>query len=120
MKKFFPILIFAMTIFTLSSVQAQTNFNLNKNFDENFVNFTTGRVPEGAVVNIQTYLSIRAEPSIYSRELARVPNRTRLGILENYTYDGFYHVACWWSSSFITGYAHSSFVTYTGGYFDLP
>ena len=30
------------------------------------------------VVGISTYLSIRAEPSVYSRELARVPNGTIL------------------------------------------
>lgn len=119
MRKFFSILIFAMAFITLSSVQAQENFNLNKNFDGNFVNFTTGRVPAGVVVNIRTYLSIRAEPSIYSRELARIPNGTRLGILDGYTYNGFYRVACWWNN-FITGYAHSSYVAYSGGYFDLP
>ena len=48
------------------------------------------------VVGIRTYLSIREEPTIYSRELARVPNGTMLGADRDdaafYPRNGFVHV----------------------------
>ena len=120
MKKIFTVLVVVMTIFAVTPAQAKTDLNLNSGIENKFVELTTGRVPAGVVVGIRTYLSIRSEPSVYGRELARISNGTRVGIHEGYGRNGFYYVSCWWGNNFITGYAHSSYISYSGGYFDLP
>ena len=64
------------------------------------------------VVNIRTYLSLREEPSTYSRELARIPNGTYLEVFENEGYimsNGFYKVLY----NGITAWAHSNYIKIT-------
>ena len=116
MKNVFSALLLLFVITFTAPVQAQSSFN----FDDNLQMLTTGRVPEGVVVNIRTYLSIRSEPSVFSAEKARISNGTRLGIDGNSTINGFYKVFCWWGNSFVWGYAHSDYIAFTGGYFNLP
>ena len=57
-------------------VQAQSDFDLNRDFKENLVPMSN--IYGGRVVGIKTYLSIREEPSVYSREVMRIPNGTEL------------------------------------------
>ena len=121
MQKIFAALFLAVAILAVSPVQA--HFDLNKNSAGQFVNLTTGSYPAGEVVNIQTYLSIRESPTVHSRELLRVPNGTRLGICSSRTVNGFYEVVCWANPNtwrLVSGWAHSSYVVYSGGYFELP
>ncbi|MBR1397996.1 MAG: SH3 domain-containing protein [Selenomonadaceae bacterium] len=62
----------------------------------------------GRVVNIRTYLSIRAYPTTHSTELVRVPNGT---YLEIYHREGdFYYVYVPYCK--IWGYAHRSYVSF--------
>ena len=62
----------------------------------------------GYVSGIRTYLSIRESPSVYSRELARIPNGTYLQI---YHREGsFYYVYVDYCR--IYGYAHASYVSF--------
>ena len=118
MKKIFAALLLIFAVTLTSPAQAQSNFNFDEN---NFQMLTTGRVPEAVVVNIKTYLSVRANPSVYSRELDRIPNGTRLGILDNGSVDnGFYNVFYWGNNNNYFGYVHSSYVRFTGGHFELP
>lgn len=114
MKKIFAAFLLVVAIAFVSPVQAQSNFN----FDENFQILTTGRAPEGIVVNITTYLSVREGPSVYSRELDRIPNGTRVAVTDSS--NGFYYIFYWGNSNNYWGYAHSSYIRMTGGYFDLP
>ena len=60
---------------------------------------------DGWVVNIRTYLSIREYPTVYSRELARVPNGTYLYVLNRK--GDFYYV----EYNGIYGYAHCAYVS---------
>jgi len=62
----------------------------------------------GYVSGIRTYLSIRESPSVYSRELARIPNGTYLQI---YHREGsFYYVYVEYCR--VYGYAHASYVSF--------
>ena len=120
MKNFLSAFLMVITIFSVTPAQAKTDFNPDGDLKNKFVELTTGRVPAGVVVNIQTYLSIRKEPSIYASEVARIPNGTRIGISEGSSKNGFYYIYCWLNNNFLYGYAHSDYIRYTGGYFELP
>ena len=66
------------------------------------------------VVGIRTFLSLRAEPSVYSRELTRIPNGAYLDVLavdgehlpSIVISNGFYEVAY----RGMTGWAHSDYI----------
>ena len=66
------------------------------------------------VVGIRTFLSLRAEPSIYSRELTRIPNGAYLDVLATDSEhlpgvvisNGFYEVVY----RGMTGWAHSDYL----------
>ena len=65
------------------------------------------------VVNISTFLSLREEPSTYSRELARIPNGAYVEIVHDrgslgpIISNGFYLI----KYNGITGWAHSNYIS---------
>lgn len=76
MKKYFSFILVALAMFATTPVQAQSDIDLNKNFNERFVQVTY--IYGGRVVGISTYLSVRERPSVNSREVMRLPNGTTL------------------------------------------
>jgi len=62
---------------------------------------------DGWVVNIRTYLSIRESPSVYSRELDRIPNGTYVYVLNRV--GDFYYVEYGRNMS-KTGYAYYKYI----------
>ena len=77
LKKIFSAgILIAVLIFVSSPVQAENNFDLNKNFKSQLQPVTY--IYEGRVVGISTYLSVRERPSVNSREIMRIPNGTEL------------------------------------------
>lgn len=77
MKKILSVMLLAVTLILVSGQDNQAEANWQ-------------------VVGISTYLSIREDPSIYFRELTRVPNGTILGSDRDdaafYPRNGFVHV----------------------------
>ena len=95
MKKFFSAMILAVAIiFVSSSVQAENNFDLNKNFKTQLQ--PVSYIYEGRVVGISTYLSVRERPSVNSREIMRIPNGSRLVLR-------FFGDQDWWEVLTING-----------------
>ena len=95
MKKFFSAMILAVAIIFVSSpVQAENNFDLNKNFKTQLQPVTY--IYEGRVVGISTYLSVRERPSVNSREIMRIPNGSRLTLR-------FFGDQDWWEVLTING-----------------
>ena len=80
MKKFFPVMLLAVALIFISGQtnQAEANFDLNRDFNSKFVPLGYSRIYSGRVVGISTYLSLREEPSEYSREIMRIPNGAEL------------------------------------------
>ena len=76
LKKIFAVMLLAGTIFATAPVQAQSDFNLNKDFNAKLQPVTY--IYSGRVVGISTYLSVREQPSVNSREIMRIPNGTEL------------------------------------------
>lgn len=118
MKSILTAFLMVITIFSATPAQAQTDFNLNGDLKNKFVELTVGSLPKGVVVNVNSYLTIRKEPSIYSSEVARITNGTSVGIANGgETKNGFYYIYCigkgW-------GYAHSNYIRPTSGYYNIP
>ena len=77
LKKFLSMmLLLAGVIFATVPVQAQSDFDLNKDFNAQLQPVTN--IYSGRVVGISTYLSVRERPSVNSREIMRIPNGTEL------------------------------------------
>ena len=76
LKKIFTVMLLAGTIFAGLPVQAQSDFDLNKDFNAKIQPVTY--IYSGRVVGISTYLSVREQPSVNSREIMRIPNGTEL------------------------------------------
>jgi len=79
MKKFFAALtLFSAIIFATAPAQAESNFDLNTDFNSQtvFKSYIYG----GRVVGISTYLSIREYPNVNSREIMRIPNGAELSL----------------------------------------
>ena len=76
LKKIFAVMLLAGTIFASLPVQAQSDFDLNKDFNAKIQPVTY--IYSGRVVGISTYLSVREQPSVNSREIMRIPNGTEL------------------------------------------
>ena len=72
MKKVFAAFLLVLAMAFSVPVQAQSDFDLNRDFNNQFTFKST--IYGGRVVGIRTYLSIREEPSVYSREIMRIPN----------------------------------------------
>ena len=67
------------------------------------------------VVNIRTYLSLREEPSTYSRELARIPNGAYIDIIiaedEQGRFLPFISNGCYYVEyNGMAGWAHSNYI----------
>jgi len=93
-KKFFAAMLLTVAmIFSTASVQAQSDFDLNKDFNSKLV--PVSNIYSGRVVGISTYLSVREQPSVNSREIMRIPNGTEL-YLRVYSND-------WWQVLKING-----------------
>ena len=78
MKKMVAAFLFVLAIFCVSPVQAQSDFDLNRDFNEKLV--PVSYIYGGRVVGIRTYLSVRARPSVNSREVMRISNGARLSL----------------------------------------
>ena len=76
MKKLVVSFLIVLTMAFTQSVQAQSNFDLNRDFKDKLTPVSV--VYDARVVKIGTYLSIREYPNVHSRELARIPNGTYL------------------------------------------
>lgn len=87
MRKIFSVIILVtVLIFVAQPVQAENNFDLNKDFYEKIIvlsNIYNGRVA------VSEYLSLREEPNVNSREVMRIPNGAELILRERY-------VQGWW------------------------
>ena len=121
MKKVFSVMLLAAALIFISGQnnQAEAELSLNNPEKISIVNLTAGRGSDGYeayVVNISTYLSLRENSSTYSRELARLPNGTKLSVVSRDTKNGFYFVWCYAGA----GYVHSNYVSFTGRRVDLP
>lgn len=74
MKKFFPVMILtAAMFFSAAPVQAEANLN--------FVPLSY--ICSGRVINISSYLSVRARPSVNSAEVMKIYNGDRLELRED-------------------------------------
>ena len=80
MKKIFAIILLISAMFAISPVNTEANFNLNNNFNSNFTNLSN--IFHGNVV-VNTFLSIREQPNVNSREIMRVYNGDRLELRED-------------------------------------
>ena len=76
MKKFLATILLVGAIFATVPVQAESDFDLNKDFQSKLQPVTY--IYSGRVVGISTYLSVRERPSVNSREIMRIPNGTEL------------------------------------------
>ena len=109
MRRVFVLVLLVFTMAFTAPVQAQSNFEFNNDFsNDKFANLTASVAYYGYVVNIRTFLSLRESPSIYSRELARIPNGTRLTVMffENSNTGDFYRVRY----NGMSGYAHKNYI----------
>ena len=75
-KKFLATILLVGAIFATVPVQAESDFDLNKDFQSKLQPVTY--IYSGRVVGISTYLSVRERPSVNSREIMRIPNGTEL------------------------------------------
>ena len=97
MRKLVVSFLIVLAMAFTESVQAQSNFDLNVNYSNQFI-FKAGysRLHYGRVVGIKTYLSLRAEPSVNSREIMRIPNGARLELREQFVFG-------WWEVLSVNG-----------------
>ena len=95
MKKLLSVMLIAIAIiFANSPVQAQSDFDLNKNFKSQLQ--PVSYIYNGRVVGISTYLSVREQPSVNSREIMRIPNGSQLVLR-------FFGDQDWWEVLTING-----------------
>ncbi len=78
LKKIFSVLMLLTLIIFATPAQAQEIFDLNRDFNSQLVPLADVR--NARVVNIKTFLSIRAEPTVYSREVLRIYNGESLSV----------------------------------------
>lgn len=77
MKKFLSVMMLTtVLIFAAAPVQAQSDFDLNKDFNAKLQPGTF--IYSGRVVGVSTYLAGREQPSTNSRVIMRIPNGTEL------------------------------------------
>ena len=75
-KIFSTVILVAVLIFVSSPVQAENNFDLNNDFNDKVSKLTN--IYTGIVVNVESYLIVREKPTMYSREVMRIPNGAKL------------------------------------------
>ena len=71
MKKIFVAIVGLVIFVNFSVCQAENNFDLNKNFNSQSQPVS---VIFSGVVKVKTYLSLREQPNVNSREIMRIPN----------------------------------------------
>ena len=71
MRKIFSVIALAIS-FSVAPVQAQSDFDFNKNFQPLSV------VYDGVVVGVSTYLIVREKPDVNSREVLRIYNGDKI------------------------------------------
>ena len=93
MKKIFAVIVGLVILVNFSVCQAENNFDLNKNFNSQFQPVS---VIFFGVVKVKTYLSLREQPNVNSREIMRIPNGSRLVLR-------FFGDQDWWEVLTING-----------------
>ena len=76
LKKIFSAVMLLTLIIFATPAQAQESFDLNRDFNSQLV--PTSYIYGGRVVGIKTYLSVREQPTVHSREIMRLPPGAKL------------------------------------------
>ena len=80
MKKILSVIVGLVILVNFSVCQAENNFDLNKNFNSQFQPVS---VIFSGVVKVKTYLSLREQPNVNSREIMRIPNGAEIMFRES-------------------------------------
>ena len=117
MKKIFVAIVCFVIFVNFSVCQAENDFDLNKNFHSQFQPVTN---IFWGVVKVKTYLSLREQPNVNSREIMRLPNGATIMFRESFRSDDpvdwlivlsvSFNGKSYSSDADVLGYVHKNYV----------